>query len=554
MSTLDSVVIGHNEPPFEQYEAWVRGAYGIESEAYRDLRFNFIDVGGKKLTYVDLLNDACGGNGHPPFQSGDIPHLAAAYLTQFLRRAGFRTEFVTLFQQERERLAELLSRKPWCVAITTTLYVVNGPAAEIVSFVREHAPDTAIVVGGPLIANHHRNYSGGAFETALRDLGADYYIIESQGEATLASLMHTLCNGRLPEAVPNLAFFRAGRLVRTLPVPENNDVAANAMDWRQLVAPGETRTLQTRTARSCAFSCAFCNYPTRAGKLATMDVEAVARELESMRAIGTIENVIFIDDTFNVPTRRFKDLCRMMIRERFSFNWFSYFRGSNADEEDIELMAESGCKGVFLGIESGDASMLKNMVKRAEPSQYAWAVDRLRAAGILSFASFIVGFPGETADTVQATREFVQRIRPDFYRAQLWYNEPGTPIRRQQDAYGIEGDGFVWRHNTMSSLEAIDHIDRLFLSISESIWLPQWSFDFWIIPYLFGRGITRARFEAWMRHAHELLRLEIAGIDGPRREALQRNRMRQMSQLMSERPDQPRAFPLPVCCDPSTTR
>jgi p-methyltransferase len=116
----------------------------------------------------------------------------------------------------------------------------------------------------------------------------------------------------------------------------------------------------------------------------------------------------------------------------------------------------------------------------------------------------------------------------------------------QQDAYHIEGDGFVWQHRTMSSLEAMDHIDRLFLSISESAWLPQWSFDFWIIPYLFGRGITRTLFETWMKHANELLRLEIAGIDGARREALQGYRLRQMSQLIADRPDQRRPVNLPL--------
>jgi p-methyltransferase len=531
MRPLDCVVIGHNEPPFEVYEAWLRGAYGVDSESYRDLRFNFVEVGGRKRTYVDLLND---GNepADGPYRSGDIPHLAAAYLTQFLRRAGLRAEFVSLFQADQARLGQLLDAQPRCVAITTTLYVVNDPAAAVVEFARAHAPGAAIVLGGPLVANHDRNYGDGAFEAALRDLGADYYVIESQGEATLAALVGALRDGEDPAAVPNLAFFRAGRLVRTPRVPERNDVGSNALDWRRLVSPVDARTLQTRTARSCAFSCAFCNYPTRAGALATMDVEAVRGELESMRALGTAQ-VIFIDDTFNVPTRRFKELCRMMIRERFGLEWFSYFRGSNADAEAIDLMAESGCRGVFLGIESGAPSQLKNMVKHAEPAQYLWSIERLRAAGILTFASFIVGFPGETGETVAATRELIQHARPDFYRAQLWYNEPGAPIRARQAALGIEGDGFVWRHDTMSSLEAMDHIDRLFLSITDSAWLPQWSFDFWILPYLFGRGLGRPQLETWLRHAHELLRIEIAGIGGPHRETLQQQRLRQMSQVLT---------------------
>lgn len=530
---LDCLVIGHNDPPFDEYEAWMRRTYGVDSEAYRDLRFNFMDVGGRKRTYVDLLNDATGSSGAAPYLSGDIPHLAAVYLTQFLRRSGLTAEYVSLFQSEKGRLEDLLtSTPPTCVAITTTLYVTNGPATEIIEWVRRLSPRTRVIIGGPLVANHDRNGSAGAFEAAVRDLGADYCIIDSQGEATLARLVTALRDGQDPADLPNLAYISDGSLVRTPRVPEDNSVEANAIDWRSAVHPADARTLQTRTARSCAFACAFCNYPTRAGKLVTMGVDTVAAELETMRALGSVQNVIFIDDTFNVPTRRFKDLCRMMIRERFDFSWFSYFRCSNADDEDIALMAESGCRGVFLGIESGAPAVLKNMTKHAAVDKYEWAIERLHAAGILTFASFIIGFPGETSATVAETAAFIRRTRPTFYRAQLWYNEPGTPVREHAAQYGIEGDGFVWRHATMDSLEAMDEIDRLFLSVDESIWLPQWSFDFWILPYLMGRGLTRRQIETVLRHADGLLRLEVAGITGTRKDAIQRIALQQIRECL----------------------
>jgi len=67
-------------------------------------------------------------------------------------------------------------------------------------------------------------------------------------------------------------------------------------------------TIQLRTARSCAFKCAFCNYPTRAGKLSLASLDTVGRELSSIRSIDKVQNVVFIDDTFNVPLPRFKDL------------------------------------------------------------------------------------------------------------------------------------------------------------------------------------------------------------------------------------------------------
>ena len=64
----------------------------------------------------------------------------------------------------------------------------------------------------------------------------------------------------------------------------------------------------------------------------------------------------------------------------------------------------------------------------------------------------------------------------------------------------------------MDSLMAMDLIDQMFLSVHESIWLPQWSFDFWVVPYLMGRGISLDRFKSFMFQAHKLLALEIASV------------------------------------------
>ena len=94
-----------------------------------------------------------------------------------------------------------------------------------------------------------------------------------------------------------------------------------------------------------------------------------------MYALGNIQNVVFIDDTFNVPLPRFKDICRLMIRKNYRFNWFSYFRCSNSDEEAIDLMARSGCKGVFLGIESGSPHILQAMNKAATIEKYADGIE-----------------------------------------------------------------------------------------------------------------------------------------------------------------------------------
>jgi len=527
---LDCIVIGYNEVPFSRYEQFLH-TYGEDSEAYRDLKFSFVNLDGKKLDYPGLLNHAralAGANGEE-LKSGDIPNLAAAYLTNFLRRHGHTAEYINLFQYEKEQFIEYLRQGPLCVAITTTFYVVNLPVTEMVEFIRKHNPNVKIVVGGPLVNNHARNYHGDALKTALEDMGAGIYVLEGQGEFTLSRLVECLKNGGNLSDVPNLAYFEDKQLRRTTTVPENNSLDANFIDWKDF---GGTRdlgaTIQTRTARSCAFKCSFCNYPSRAGALTLLSLDVLERELDSILALGGVQNVVFIDDTFNVPFPRFKDLCRMMIRKKYPFNWFSYFRCSNSDQEAIDLMAESGCKGVFLGIESGSPSILINMNKSATVEKYAKGIEMLRRNGILTFGSFITGFPGETDETVQETIDFIRTTRPDYYRSQMWYCEPGTPIQNERRKYQIEGEGFVWSHATMDSMGAMDHIDRMFLAINESVWLPQWSFDFWIIPYLMGKGISRDRFREFMTVAHKMLTLEIASVPPQQKKMLQQEHLQSL--------------------------
>src|SRR5215475_11361094 len=111
---LDCIVIGYYEPPFEEYESLIR-IHGEQSMAYKDLQFSFVRIGERKLNYVDLLNKAY-EMAHPDekhrwpdrdaFLSGDIPNLAAVYLSNYLRKRGWQVEYINLFWYEKRLLAE----------------------------------------------------------------------------------------------------------------------------------------------------------------------------------------------------------------------------------------------------------------------------------------------------------------------------------------------------------------------------------------------------------------------------------------------------------------
>jgi len=537
MSTdiLDCIIVGYNDIDTQMMLDTVKSTDDV-SGAIRTILRNTVELRGKRMNYASLLNMALREtlNKDPDLNVMRIPNLAVCYLKSFLAKRGFNVEHVNFFSKEKERMAALLRNGGHAVAVTTTFYVSADPIIEIVQFIREHNPNIPIIVGGPHIFNICNDLDVATQDYLLSSIGADIYVHDGQGEDTLSKLLHELCNigPENVDSIPNL-IYPAGlkeRLlgksanalnppgsgsastsyIRTRREKENNDMDVNLIDWGYFSKDFFTPTVQMRTARSCAFKCAFCSYPVMAGPLNLISVDVIEREMMKLRS-NSVRYLVFIDDTFNVPLTRFKQMLRMMIRNKFDFKWFSYFRCSNSDDEAFELMAESGCAGVFLGIESGDQDILVKMNKAAAVPKYEYGIKKMNEYGITSFASFIIGFPGETRGSVQNTINFIERCRPTFYRAELYYHRTNLPIHQKADQYGLRGGGYSWQHNTMDWREACDLIDYMYTTIKESIILPQATFDFWSIPYLLGMGVSMEQIIEFTRISQKLLLSPLCG-------------------------------------------
>ncbi len=88
----------------------------------------------------------------------------------------------------------------------------------------------------------------------------------------------------------------------------------------------------------------------------------------------------------------------------------------------------------------------------------------------------------------------------------------------------------------------MDHVDRMFLTIKESVWLPQWSFDFWFITYAMGKGIPISDFKKFVAHANKLLSMEIAAYDADGKSKMQKRYLSEMVDMARKWPLQLLAF------------
>ncbi len=493
--TIDCLLVGHNEMDFAEYEKTIRNM-GINSGAYRDLNLNFILYNNMPYTISEIFNifyyqDKGTGDPTQFFNVAESFSAAIAYLGTYLWRRGYTFDFVNSFQYGKAELAKKLSNENiLTIAVTTTLYVSALPIIEIIDFIRTYNSTAKIIVGGPFVSTSVRTLVPEELEYLFQTtIGADVYVNSSQGEAALVSIIDALKNNLPLENINNL-YYKTNKGIKSTPVlRENNKLSENMVEW-DLFNETVGEYVNIRTAISCPFSCSFCGFPQHAGQYQTAEVEAVERELKQLNRIKTIKSVHFCDDTFNTPAQRFKNILRMLIKNKFGFKWHSYFRCQFVDREMVELMKESGCEGVFLGIESGNDQILKNMNKKAFTHKYLEGIERLKEYEIVTFGNFIIGFPGETEKTVQDTVHFIERSGLDFFRTQLWYCEPITPIWKERERYKLRGESFEWSHATMDSKKACDLIEEVFLAVKKSTWVPQYNFDFDNFWHLVHRGMT----------------------------------------------------------------
>lgn len=488
---IDCFFIGYNETEFPVYEKNVR-TMGTDTAAYRDLNLNFLQYNNLPRTITDFYNlfhygtndlDSTG-----PLAFGNVFSLTIAYLATYLHRHGFSFDYVNSFQDHRAELAEQLqTREILSVAIPTTLYVIPLPILEIINFIRKYNERVKIIVGGPFISYQARVNDQTTLQYLYKSLNADFYVNSNQGEATLVKLLNALKNKMSFERIDNLIYQDRGRYFINPQATEDNKLEENMVDWN-LFSDRMSKYAAVRTALSCPFKCKYCSFPAHAGKYQTMDVTMVERDLNALAALKKITSLNFIDDTFNIPVGRFKEMLRMMIKNRYQFKWNSFFRCQFADRETVELMKESGCEGVILGIESGNEQILKNMNKTATLDQYRKGINLLKEYDIITYTSYIVGFPGETRETVQDTIDFIEENQPDFFRPELWYCNPLSPIYQEKEEYQIENSQFDWSHATMNVHEACDLLQEMFLSIKKSLWAPYHNFDIEGVYYLLHRG------------------------------------------------------------------
>ncbi|MGH7114639.1 MAG: radical SAM protein [Stellaceae bacterium] len=430
----------------------------------------------------------------------NLPSMSGVHLINYLAQFGFRIRVINNLDAEWDWFCDAYAAcpRPPLVGISSTFYLSWKEIGNVARRLRALDPGMDIVLGGAFANAETINGDPEAFAQRMRRLGIRYVLYAFNSETDLRDLLTARRGSGDCAGVRNLAHidgslksggFAPGDKQWHEPLLSLGDCPPT---WHRHDLPFLNRTIQLRTASGCPFACAFCSYPTTAGPWQTVRSEHVRAHLDSVMQIPGIDRVVFIDDTFNVPPHRFRELIKIFAEYRFE--WFSFLRVQYVDDEIVRMMKESGCRGVYLGIESASDTMLKNMNKRATASQFARGVNLLNKHDIPYLAAFVLGFPGETAATIQENLDFIRDNGVRFYSLKEFFYMPHTSVHQRRKEYGLTGSGGKWSHATMTHEEAAQIKLDIFRSVGTSTHIDP-DTSLWYMVYLYDQGYDFAEIE-----------------------------------------------------------
>ena len=191
------------------------------------------------------------------------------------------------------------------------------------------------------------------------------------------------------------------------------------------------------SSRGCPFKCIFCVWPAAmTGNDPTGDGKRNVRQytpdyidnlLTELTGRYKFEAIYFDDDTFNIGNRHTENMSALM--GKFKIPWFAMCRADTSKKETWKKMADSGCKGVKIGVESGSQVVVDKIVNKHLDLKYvSEIVTYIRSLDMSVHGTFTYGLPGETKEDMIQTKRFINSTKFSTVQESGTAEIEGTPL------------------------------------------------------------------------------------------------------------------------------
>ena len=241
-------------------------------------------------------------------------------------------------------------------------------------------------------------------------------------------------NGKPPQQIDNLNDLR----------PPDYTEIHNEHNYESAVISG---------SRGCVRDCTFCDVASIWPKYRWWDGKTLAENMHKLADQG-FKRISFSDSLVNGSMKHFRTLCYELSKRERKIKWNGQFIIRNKrsfDNNDFDNLANSGCTGLTLGIESGSESVRHHMKKKFSNDDLDYFIHNLGKRNIKMKFLLIAGYPTETTDDFKQTIDMLYKFKKysniTEVSPHMMLIDKNTPLDyNHRDLY--DDYGFHWISNT----------------------------------------------------------------------------------------------------------
>jgi radical SAM superfamily enzyme YgiQ (UPF0313 family) len=376
-------------------------------------------------------------NPHYSISETPSPPLGLAYLAGALERAGIDVhilDFVVFPYSPAVLESYLKNFRPDVVGVTSVTMNFKD-AICIIKDVKKFDADILTIMGGP-----HVTFCGDETLATYPELDV---VVLGEGEGTVVELAEIIQNHADLKYIKGI-LYRNGSEIQATPMREYIDLDRLPTPLRHLLPLGRYKALgmpiSMTTSRGCPYQCIFCVGRKMGGaRVRFRNPVKVVDELEYLNTLN-FHQINIADDLFTANKNHCLAVCDEIIRRNLRIKWTSFARVDTVFPEILFKMRSAGCNAVSFGIESANPEILKKIKKGITIKQVIAAIELCTHVGITPYASFILGLPGETPETLKETLDFSRELKEMGLSSgfHLLAPFPGTEIRKNSRQLGIK--------------------------------------------------------------------------------------------------------------------
>lgn len=361
------------------------------------------------------------------------PPLGLGYIASYLIENKVEVElFDCTFLSIKDTVERVKEIKPRIVGVYS-MFTMKENSLKVGRSLRESCE--LMVVGGPLPTVDPVSFLE-VFDVSVVGEGEQTMleIVNTDGELdSVDGVVYKKNKGcqqiKEPAKVNDIVYTSPRRLIRDLnsipfPARELYDNEGYKNHYRR---KGLSTITSIMSSRGCPFNCDFCSKPVFGESFRQRSPENVVEEALEALSLG-YDRIFFQDDCFTMSSEWINRFCDEVTNREIGFEWECLSRVDTLTLDAAERMRKAGCRRVYFGLESGNDEVLKIMNKQTTVERARISVQAAAEAGIETGAFFIVGYPGETDETILETIRLALDLPLNYLSFSLPYPIPGTGL------------------------------------------------------------------------------------------------------------------------------